>query len=93
MPFAVVTVTLCAPVEALRSMTSDAVIDVLLTIVTLLAVIPVPAATCAPEMKLVPVNVTLTVVPRSPEFGDTDVSVGEGNDKVNVPLLVNVCTV
>jgi hypothetical protein len=54
-----------------------AVIEVLLTTVTLVAAVP-PKLTVAPETKLVPVIVTPVPPPADPESGDTDVTVGAG---------------
>src|SRR6185312_14806582 len=52
-----------------------AVIEVLLTTVTLLAAVP-PKLTPAPERKLVPPMVTVVPPPVGPELGETEVTVG-----------------
>jgi hypothetical protein len=64
-PACVLTVTLRAPVAALASITSVAVSDVPLVTFTDVPVTPVPliARVVAPATKLVPVNVTGTLVP------------------------------
>ena len=63
-PPEVVTVTLSPAGVALFATVSVAVIDVLLTTTTLLTVTPVPLTAIVPPLvKLVPVNVTGTVVP------------------------------
>ena len=63
-PPEVVTVTLSPASVALFAIVSVAVIDVLLTKTTLLAVTPAPLTEIvAPLVKLVPVNVTGTVLP------------------------------
>ena len=54
-----------------------AVIDVALTTLTFEAAAP-PIVTEAPAEKPVPVIVTKMPPPVLPEFGDTDVTVGEG---------------
>jgi hypothetical protein len=64
-PFAVVTVTFRTPKAADALITSVAVSDVGLVTLTDVAVTPVPlvATVVAPATKLVPVNVTGTLVP------------------------------
>jgi len=67
-------------------MVNVAVIDVLLTTVMLLTVMPVPLrAIVDPEAKSVPVTVTATAVPWTPLLGAIEVSVGAPE------LTVNVC--
>jgi hypothetical protein len=84
-PIEVVTVTFWAPVGAFRAMVNVAVIDVLLTTVVLLTVMPVPLRPIvAPAAKSVPVSVTATVCPSVPELGLTEVSEGAG-------FTVNAC--
>jgi hypothetical protein len=64
LPALVVTVTLCAPVDAVALITNVAVIFVPLTTVTPVAETPLPPmATAAPARKLEPVSVTETLVP------------------------------
>lgn len=88
-PPLVVTVTVLAPAAALLAITKFAVIDVALTTVTLVTVTSEPlTATVAPETKFVPVNVTDTVLPCTPEFGLTLVRVGVGGLTVNVLAAV-----
>src|SRR5262245_15690607 len=67
-PPAVVTVTVRAPAVAAAAITKLAVNDVLLATLTLLTVTPPPETftVVAPTTKLVPVNVTGTVVPWMP---------------------------
>ena len=71
--------------------TKVAVICVELTTVIPVTVIPVPEVklTLVPlVVKLVPVRVTATFVPRAPVFGETEVRVGAGGLlTVNVTLL------
>jgi hypothetical protein len=64
-PPAVLTVTLRAPVAAVALITSVAVSDVPLVTFTEVPVTPAPliATVVAPEIKLVPANVTGTLVP------------------------------
>lgn len=77
-------VTLRAWLAGVPLKASVAVMEVLLTITTLLTVTPVPVAlTVAPATKLVPVSVTFTELPTVPELGLMLVSVGV------VPLTVN----
>jgi hypothetical protein len=74
-----VTVTFWAPVGALAAMVNVAVIEVLLTTVRLLTVMPVPLRLIAdPAAKFVPVSVTATAVPWMPLLGAIEVSVGLG---------------
>ncbi len=78
-PPLVVTVTVLAPAAAVLAITKSAVIDVALTTVTLLTVTFEPlTATVAPETKFVPVNVTDTVLPCTPDVGLMLVKVGAG---------------
>src|ERR1700687_6208279 len=86
-----VTVTFCAPVGAFEAMVNVAVIDVPLTTVVLLTVMPVPLRPIvAPDAKFVPVSVTPTVCPCVPELGLTELSVGAPKFTVNVcvPLVL-----
>jgi hypothetical protein len=62
-PAEVDTAMLAPPRGAFAAMVKVAVICVLLAMTTLLTVMPVPAPTVAPEIKFVPVNVTLAAVP------------------------------
>jgi len=72
-----VTETFWAPVGALAAMVNVAVIDVLLTTVVLLTVIPVPLRLIEdPVAKFVPVSVTATAAPWMPLLGAIEVSVG-----------------
>src|ERR1700674_5376064 len=72
-----VTVTFWGPVEAFEAMVNVAVIDVPLTTVVLLTVMPVPLRPIvAPDAKFVPVSVTATAAPWMPLFGAIEVSVG-----------------
>jgi hypothetical protein len=72
-----VTVTFWAPVGAVAAMVNVAVIDVLLTSVTLLTVIPVPLRLIVdPVAKFVPVSVTPTTAPWMPLLGAIALSVG-----------------
>jgi hypothetical protein len=88
-PPAVVTVTSRAPSAVVPPMTKLAVIDVLLTTVTLSTVTPPPlTAMVAPETKFVPVSVTATVAARSPLVGLMLVSVGGGGFTVKVSAPV-----
>src|ERR1700674_4888967 len=83
-----VTVTFCAPVGAFEAMVNVAVIDVPLTTVVLLTVMPVPLRPIvAPDAKFVPVSVTPTVCPCVPELGLTELSVGAPA----LEFTVNVC--
>ena len=77
-PPAVETVTLWFPSVAPGAITNVAVICVpALFTTTLLTVIPVPAFTVARSPpKLVPIRVTATLVPRTPEAGLTVLNVG-----------------
>ena len=78
-PFAVFTVTLRLPAEALGEIVKVAVICVALTTFTLLTETPPPlTAMVAPEMKFDPVSVIATVVPWLPEVGAIELSTGTG---------------
>lgn len=79
-PPGLVTVTLLVPVDTPDGMLKVAVIEVELTTVTPLTVIPENgSATVVPVVvKLLPVIVTSTLVPRTPEGGFTPVTVGRG---------------
>src|ERR1700682_6740041 len=69
-------------------MVNVAVIDVPLTTVVLLTVMPVPLRPIvAPDAKFVPVSVTPTVCPCVPELGLTELSVGAPAPE----FTVNVC--
>src|SRR5262245_571167 len=63
----------------------------------LLTTMSVPASTLSPLLKFVPVSVTLTVAPTSPDDGDTAVTVGVGGVTENVtgllaPMVVDITT-
>src|SRR5262245_16670707 len=79
-PPAVVTVTSRGAPERPAAMTKLAESDVELFTVRPLTVtsLPLTATDVPPAMKLVPVSVTATVVPRVPEAGATLASVGGG---------------
>jgi hypothetical protein len=78
-PIEFVTVTLWAPAGAFRVMVNVAVIDVLLTTVVLLTVMPVPLTLIAdPAPKFVPVSVTATAAPWTPLLGPIEVKTGLG---------------
>src|ERR1700682_1511125 len=90
-PFELVTVTFWAPVGAFEAMVNVAVIDVLLTTVVLLTVMPVPLRPIvAPDAKFVPVSVTGTAAPWMPLLGAIEVRVGAPKFTVNVcePLVL-----
>lgn len=88
-PPLVVTVTVLAPAAAVVAITKFAVIDVALTTLTSVTVTFEPlTATVAPATKFVPVSVTDTVLPCTPEFGLTLVRVGVGGLTVNVLAAV-----
>jgi hypothetical protein len=56
---------------------------------TLLTVMPEPAGTLiVPPVRLVPVSVTLTALPRTPEVGEMLVRVGVSDSTVNVTAFV-----
>lgn len=76
-PFAV-TVTFLAPAVAVAEIVNVAVTVVLLTTTTLVTPMPVPeTVTAVVPVRLVPVRVTLLMtVPREPELGAIEVSVG-----------------
>src|SRR5579864_4959588 len=82
-PPGVVTLTLWAPSAAPAPILKVALICVVLMTVTPLTATPPPpppetATVVAPAMKLVPVNVTATVVARTPVGGAIEVNVGAG---------------
>lgn len=84
-PPLVVTVTVLAPAAAVLAITNFAVIDVALTTLTSVTVTFEPLTpTVAPVTKLVPVNVTETVLPCTPALGLTLVKVGAGGLTVKV---------
>ncbi len=88
-PPEVVTVTLAAPVAALPAIVKVAVIWVALATLTLLTDTPLLLIfTVAPEMKLVPVSVTGTVLPCTPLFGLIEVRVGPVEVMVKVTALL-----
>jgi hypothetical protein len=90
-PPGVVTLTVLALIVVVAVIVKVAVIDVEFTTVRVLTVIPVPdTATLVPvEVKSVPVSVTGTAVPRTPELGVTEISVGTGGTTaVNVTGLL-----
>lgn len=99
-PPAVVTVTSRPPSAAPLPIVKSAVSDVALTTLTLLTVTsdPPTATVVPPAMKFVPVSVTATVFPCTPEAGLSAVSVGVCGLTVNVcvplvPLAVVTLTV
>ncbi len=77
-PGVVIDTVLVPPVPALAAMVNVAVTVVLFTTVRLLTVNPVPGVTviAVAPVRLVPVNVTGTDVPRVPVVGEIDASVG-----------------
>ena len=78
-PPGVLTLRLCVPKVALPAITNVAVICVELTTVTPVAVIPLPAVMLVPlVVKFVPVRVTPTLRPRTPEVGLIEERVGVG---------------
>src|SRR5688572_28281746 len=92
-PFAVVTVTLRAPRVAPAAIVKFAVSDVEPVTVMPPTAIPVPETltAVAPVTKFVPVSVTPTTVPSTPEDGAMPVNVGAGiaaalTVKLTVPL-------
>ena len=90
-PPGVVTRTLCAPRLALVAITNVAVMLVELTTLVPVTVMPVPDVKLTADpvvVKFVPVSVTATLVPRTPEFGLIKESVGAGGfTTVNVTVL------
>jgi hypothetical protein len=78
-PPGVVMVTFLDVSAALLEMVKVAVSEVALTTVRLLTVTPAPETliVCAPD-RFVPVRVTLTDVPRTPDVGEIDIRVGAG---------------
>jgi len=89
-PPVVVTDTFCAPSAAVAEIWNVAVMFVLLATTTLVTVTPAPPKfTTAPEMKLVPVNVTGTLLPWTPLVGLMDVSVGTSGGVVGDIVRVN----
>src|SRR5579884_2053898 len=90
-PPAVVTDTVRAPSEAPDAITRSAVSEVALATLTFVAVmlVPLTATVVAPLTKLVPVRVTVCVVPCTPVAGATLVNVGVGGFTVKVcaPLV------
>jgi hypothetical protein len=95
-PMGVVTVTFRAVVPAPDEMTKFAVTVVALVLV-MVAVTPVPdTVTAVAPVKLLPVRVTATVLPRYPEVGLMEVSVGPCTVNIKellVPLGVVTLTV
>ena len=89
-PPGVVTVTLCAPNAAVVAMLNVAVTVVSLTTVRPLTVTPAPEMLIAVVVaSQVPVIVTGTLLPSTPEAGAIDVSVGGGGAfTVNVTALL-----
>ena len=88
-PPAVVTVTVRAPKANGDHIDHKlAISDVALITVTLVTLTspPTTATVVASTIKLVPVSVTATVVPRKPSFGETLVNVGAGGR-----VIVKVC--
>ena len=82
-PFGVFAVTVLAPVVAPVAIVNVAVTVSAFTTAMLLTVMPVlPGFIAVVPVKRVPDRVTLTVVPRAPELGLIEVSVG--------PITVNV---
>jgi hypothetical protein len=87
LPLRFVTVTFLAPVPAVAEMVNVAVTVVLFTTWTLLTLTPRPdTVTIGVSPRPVPVIVTGTAVPRTPEFGETAVTVGFA--MVNVTVLL-----
>ena len=97
-PAVVATETVLSVAAALFAITNVAVICEEFTTFRLLTVTRLPdTVTVAPLAKLLPVNVTLTLVPRFPEIGVSDVSVGDcsattvnGTLLLGGPLVVTV---
>jgi hypothetical protein len=90
-PPAVITITPCAPSGAPAAIWNVAVMVLPLVTVVPTTVIPVPGVTrivLAPTTKLVPVSVTLTLVPWIPLVGLSEVSVGNGGLTVNGTVVV-----
>jgi hypothetical protein len=78
-PPGVVTVTLLAVSAAVLVTTQFAVTVVVVGVPVMVQVTPAPdAVTAVAPLRLVPVRVTGTVVPRTPEVGLMEVSVGAG---------------
>ena len=85
----VVTVTSRDPSVASAAIVNVVVMDVLLTTVIAPTVTPAPVTpTVAPVTKFVPVNVTGTAVPCTPDEGFTKVNVGGGGFTVKVTALL-----
>ena len=90
-PPEVITVTFWTPVVAVPEIANVAVMLVELTTTRLLTVIPEPLNwIVAPETKLVPVSVSLTVPPCAPMATLSEVRVGAGGLTVNCTTLAVV---
>lgn len=88
-PALVTIVVLCGPVATVGEIVKVAVICVELTTTMLICLSPAPCSpTRDPELKFVPVSVTLTDVPLVPLEGLTDVSVGRVLAKFTVKTAV-----
>jgi hypothetical protein len=82
-------VTVWSPVPAVLGMLKVAVTEVLLATVTELTMTPPPTVTAVAPVKLVPVRVTETCVPRDPDVGLIAVSAGlPGTLTVNPTVLL-----
>jgi hypothetical protein len=87
-PFGVVMLTFLALSVAPVVIVNVAVTSLELTTVTPLAVTPVPDTVIAvAPVRSEPMSVTETAVPRTPVFGETEVSVGPSTVKVTLPLV------
>jgi len=85
-PPGVVMVTVRAETVAVPAIVKVAVAVVALTTVRPLTVTPVPeTATAVAPVRFVPVSVTGTLVPRTPEIGEIELSVGAGTLAVTLP--------
>jgi hypothetical protein len=86
-PFTVVTVTFRPLTVALPAMVNVAVMVVpSADETTLLAVTPEPEMLSVPPCRLVPLSVTLTEVPCTPEFGVIDLRTGVGTEISTAPM-------
>jgi hypothetical protein len=88
MPLTLVTETFLAPVPAVAVIVNVAVMVLAFTTLTLLTLTPRPdtVTTGVLDPMPVPVMVTFTAVPRTPEFGETPVTAGAA--MVNVTALL-----
>jgi hypothetical protein len=91
-PPGLVTVTFLGPIVVVALLANAAVIVVGLTTETLLTVMPVIVPIVVPvAVKLVPVKVTGTDLPRRPELGTIEARVGaDGLTTVNAPVRLDV---